>query len=237
MDEGGTLYLLSNTIWPGTQALFITEAHREVVGNAKAVCAENPARAAAFLKSIAQDWNPGHCVFYDLRVEDAKGLQEFLSDVERKGTGILLSDSGLPCIADPGTAVVRMAHQRKIRVHPLPGPSSLMLALAASGLNGQKFRFHGYPPREMPVLQQHIRQLNRWLWENPEETHIYIEAPQRNAALFSAFVNHLSPSLMLCVASGLTGPEEYIATRSVAQWKKEGSPSFVKNPCVFLAGS
>ncbi|MCS6981615.1 MAG: SAM-dependent methyltransferase [Flavobacteriales bacterium] len=237
MDEGGTLYLLPNTIWPGTQALFITEVHREVVRNAKAICAENPARAAAFLKSVAPDWNPSHCTWYDLRVEDARGFQEFLTEVERKGTGILLSDSGLPCIADPGAAVVRMAHQRKIHVHPLPGPSSLMLALAASGLNGQKFRFHGYPPREMPALQQHINQLNQWLLENPKETHIYIEAPQRNATLFKAFVNHLSPSLMLCIASGLMGPEEYVATRSTAQWKKEGPPPLAKNPCVFLAGS
>ena len=147
----------------------------------------------------------------------------------------LLSEAGLPAVADPGANLVALAHQRGIKVVPLTGPSSLMLALMASGLNGQSFAFVGYLPIDSGERKARIRSLEkRAIQEN--QTQIFIETPYRNVALFGDLLEVCAPQTMLCVAANLTATDAVIATKSVAAWRTVSLPSIHKVPTVFLLG-
>ena len=143
----------------------------------------------------------------------------------------LLSDAGCPAIADPGATLVEAAHREGFRVVPLVGPSSIVLALMASGLEGQRFAFCGYLPREAPERHRRIRELEQRS-RREKQTEIFIETPYRNDALFSALLETCSPATRLCVAADLTLPGESIRTRAVRQWKGSAGPG--KRPAVFL---
>ena len=147
----------------------------------------------------------------------------------------LLSEAGLPCIADPGNYVVRQAHLRGIRVIPLIGPSSLMLALMASGLNGQQFLFHGYLPIKPHERELALRGLEKDV-KTSGRTQIFIETPYRNKALLESIIRCCHPELLLCIAASITTPEEFISTRPVRMWKSD-YPELNKKPTVFLFGS
>ncbi len=146
----------------------------------------------------------------------------------------LISEAGLPAVADPGAALVATAHRVGIDVRPLPGPSSLLLALAASGLNGQSFAFVGYLPTEATARATRLQALQQ-LSKRERQTQIAIETPYRNAVLMAAMLQALHPDTLLSVACGLTLPGAWCATRSVAQWRKK-PPSFDSKhlPAVFL---
>ncbi|MEA3116776.1 MAG: rRNA (cytidine1402-2-O)-methyltransferase, partial [Paraburkholderia sp.] len=146
----------------------------------------------------------------------------------------LVSEAGCPAVADPGALLVRRAHERGIKVVPLVGPSSILLALMASGLNGQRFAFHGYLPvdaaeraRKLRELEQHSRTFN--------ETQIFIETPYRNRALLDALLAGLAPSTLIAVAVDLTLDTERIVSRAVSAWKKDaGALDLHKRPAIFL---
>jgi 16S rRNA (cytidine1402-2'-O)-methyltransferase len=145
----------------------------------------------------------------------------------------LLSEAGLPAVADPGSALVDAAHGAGIEVVPLSGPSSLMLALAASGLNGQSFAFVGYLPVEASARAARLKELES-ISRRQQQTQIAIETPYRNAALFGALVDHLGPSTRLCVASGITLPGGRCRTRTIADWRSDRPVLADKVPAVFL---
>ena len=147
----------------------------------------------------------------------------------------LLSDAGLPCIADPRNIVVRLAPRKGIRVIPLTGPSSIMLALMASGLNGQNFVFHGYLPVKPDERTRAIRELEQAATKG-NQTQIFIETPYRNMAMLESILKSCHPSLILCVAADLTLETEWIRSMTVQEWKKE-KPELHKRPVVFLLGS
>ena len=147
----------------------------------------------------------------------------------------LLSEAGLPCIADPGNIVVRLAHLKGIGVIPLTGPSSIMLALMASGLNGQNFVFHGYLPIKPDERTRAIRELEQAATKG-NQTQIFIETPYRNMAMLESILKSCHPSLILCVAADLTLETEWIRSMTVQEWKKE-KPELHKRPAVFLLGS
>jgi len=147
----------------------------------------------------------------------------------------LLSEAGLPCIADPGNIVVRLAHSKGIGVIPLTGPSSIMLALMASGLNGQNFVFHGYLPIKPDERTRAIRELEQAATKG-NQTQIFIETPYRNMAMLESILKSCHPSLILCVAADLTLETEWIRSMTVQEWKKE-KPELHKRPSVFLLGS
>ena len=147
----------------------------------------------------------------------------------------LLSEAGLPCIADPGNIVVRLAHRKGIRVIPLTGPSSIMLALMASGLNGQNFVFHGYLPVKPDERSKTLRELEQAAAKG-NQTQIFIETPYRNMAMLESILKTCHPSLMLCIAADLTLETEWIRSMTVQEWKKE-KPELHKRPVVFLLGS
>lgn len=147
----------------------------------------------------------------------------------------LVSEAGMPAVADPGSSVVRAAHQLGIRVVPLVGPVSLLLALAASGLNGQSFAFVGYLPQQPGPRSQRIRELEA-LALRTGQTQLFIETPYRNAALWHALLQTLRGDTRLGLASGLTLPGERVASRPVAQWKREAGGPPSDTPAVFLIG-
>ena len=163
----------------------------------------------------------------------------------------LLSEAGLPAVADPGAALVALCHRHGICVVPLVGPSSLMLALMASGLNGQSFAFRGYIPAKTDERRAALKELEKQS-RALRQSQILIETPYRNDALLSDMLQQLSPTTRLCVAADLTLPTEFIRTKSVAEWKKtsfagstgdpseardgdrKGGKSIGKRPCVFI---
>jgi 16S rRNA (cytidine1402-2'-O)-methyltransferase len=147
----------------------------------------------------------------------------------------LLSEAGLPCIADPGNIVVRHAHQKGIRVIPLTGPSSIMLALMASGMNGQNFVFHGYLPVKPDERAKSLRDLENAA-SRGNQTQIFIETPYRNLQMLESILKTCHPSLMLCIAADLTLETEWIRSMTVKEWKKE-NPQLHKRPAVFLMGN
>jgi 16S rRNA (cytidine1402-2'-O)-methyltransferase len=145
----------------------------------------------------------------------------------------LMSEAGCPAIADPGALLARRAHALGLRVKPLVGPSSILLALMASGLDGQRFAFHGYLPAREPERSQHIAVLEKESL-HLQQTQIFIETPYRNLALFTALIEKAHPQTLLCLACDLTLDQEMIMTRSIAEWKKHPPPEIDKRPAVFL---
>ncbi|MDR0295963.1 MAG: SAM-dependent methyltransferase [Prevotellaceae bacterium] len=144
----------------------------------------------------------------------------------------LLSEAGAPAVADPGARLVHLAHQKNIAVVPLTGPSSLLLALMASGLNGQNFAFVGYLPVKSPERQQRLRQLEKRSAAD-RQTQLFIETPYRNEALLSDILSTCRPNTLLCVAANLTEPDALIKTQTIAEWKTT-TVDLRKKPCVFL---
>ena len=147
----------------------------------------------------------------------------------------LLSEAGLPAVADPGAILVAQAHQKGISVVPLTGPSSLMLALMASGLNGQAFAFVGYLPVHAQGRREKIKALEKRAIQE-HQTQLFIETPYRNTALFGDLIEVCAPQTMLSVAANLTTPDAYIATKTVAQWRTGNMPAILKVPTVFALG-
>lgn len=146
----------------------------------------------------------------------------------------LLSEAGCPCIADPGAAITSLAHHHHIRVIPLTGPSSILLALIASGLNGQNFAFEGYLPIDKKLKIKRLKELEKNAWQH-NQTHIFIEAPYRNLHLFQDILEHCQPNTLLCIACNVTAANEYIKTLTVKDWKKNNPPIHKENT-VFLIG-
>jgi 16S rRNA (cytidine1402-2'-O)-methyltransferase len=163
---------------------------------------------------------------------EASGMLESSSAGKHVG---LLSEAGLPCIADPGNIVVRLAHRKGIRVIPLIGPSSIMLALMASGLNGQNFVFHGYLPVKPDERTKVLRELEHAASKG-NQTQIFIETPYRNLQMLESIVKVCHPSLTLCIAADLTLETEWIRSLTLNEWKKQ-KPELHKRPAVFLLGN
>ncbi|MCX7650406.1 MAG: SAM-dependent methyltransferase [Flavobacteriales bacterium] len=230
-DNSPVLYLFPAPLWPGTADTFLTDAHRAVIRDVRVIASENSHRTAAYFSSVHKSWRAASCVFFDLKSREPSEIQEFLEAAKEAGAGLLVSDAGMPCVADPGHLFVRRAHEQGFRTVPLPGPVSLMLALAASGLQGQNFCFRGYPPSQPEALSRHVKKLAQEIMSGV--TLIYMEAPQRNRSFFDALIKNLPAEAYLCVASALQSPSAFIVTRRVHAWDKP--PLFKeKAPCLFL---
>ena len=161
-------------------------------------------------------------------------LKELMEPLIRGETWGILSDAGLPCLADPGADIVALAKENGIEVQALIGPSSIVLSLQLSGFSSQKFGFNGYLPREIPALQAALRDLEKRSRQEGS-TQLFIEAPYRSAKLLDAMLEVLAPTTRLCVAASLTTPEQRVVSQTVAQWKaKKGSLTLGKEPAVFL---
>jgi 16S rRNA (cytidine1402-2'-O)-methyltransferase len=165
---------------------------------------------------------------------DAATVQEQVK-LLRGRDAMLLSDAGMPAIADPGARLVAAAHREGLRVVPLTGPSSLLLALAASGLNGQQFTFHGYLPVKPDERRQAIRRLEAEA-QRHGAAQLFIETPYRNDAMLADLLRTCQDRTLLCVAMDLTQPNAFISTRTVKAWRAN-TPALGKNPAVFILGA
>lgn len=145
----------------------------------------------------------------------------------------LVSEAGCPAVADPGAELVALAHAKGIQVVPMVGPSSLLLALMGSGLNGQRFAFHGYLPAKDEERRQALRLLENES-KKRDQTQLFIETPYRNKALFEALLQHCQPSTRLCLATDLTLASESIITHRIADWRRQPAPDMERRPTIFL---
>lgn len=166
---------------------------------------------------------------------DTKDVEAMLEPLLKQGRSIgIISEAGLPCVADPGALLVAAAHRHGVEVVPLVGPSSIMLALMASGANGQSFAFNGYLPVKNPDRARAIERFEKRV-RTENQTQIFIETPYRNLNLWSDLLATLSPDTMLTVACDLTEPtSELIATKSIAQWRSTKTPDIQKRPAIFI---
>jgi 16S rRNA (cytidine1402-2'-O)-methyltransferase len=194
---------------------------------------ENVRSARRFLRSTGYSRNFDEVLFHvlDKHTNEHEIPSFFKGVISGKNIG-LLSEAGNPCIADPGNKIVRLAHQQSIRVVPLVGPSSILLALISSGFNGQNFTFHGYLPVDKKERQNKVKELQQQVLQR-NQTQIFMETPFRNNALLEDLLGICHENMMLCIATSLTTPEESIRSLSIHQWKKK-TPDLHKKPSVFL---
>ena len=162
--------------------------------------------------------------------------KELLNAIEKGGKWGLISDCGMPCLADPGADLVLMARGKGVRVEAFAGPSSILLALVLSGLGGQHFTFHGYLPKEEKDLVRALKTIEETS-DKAHSTHLFIETPYRNQRLFTLLLNVLQPSTWVSIACDLTSETEQVWTLKVAEWKKIALPELNKRPCVFCLKS
>jgi len=160
-------------------------------------------------------------------------LSTFLSPAENGNDIGLLSEAGCPGVADPGAEIVKMAHEKEIEVVPLVGPSSILLALMASGMNGQSFSFHGYLSPKKPELARDLKRLEQ-MAQRHKQTQIFIETPYRNKGMIEEVLKTLSPKTQFCVAADISLDSEFIFSKKIQDWKKAELPDLHKRPAIFL---
>jgi len=231
--NAGILYLIPAPLGPGDIAWAIPSPVRQCVAGLSHFIVEHPKTARQYLKQVGCA-SPIQKISMGILDEHTRPteLEKLLSPVlSGHDTGVL-SEAGCPAVADPGTGLVRLAHQKNIRVVPLVGPSSIVLALMASGLTGQRFVFHGYLPVESDRRTKKLVQLEKESIAR-DQTQIFIETPYRNQKLLESIVAACSGGAVLCIASNLTLAGEFISTRTIKEWKHE-LPSLNNQPTVFL---
>lgn len=229
----GTLYLVPTGLGSAAPALLIPAATRSVVHRLRHFVVENAKTARQFLKAIAYPHPLREASFAVLDEHTPQSAVAALLAPLLNGNDVgLMSEAGCPGVADPGAALVQLAHGAQLRVAPLVGPSAILLALMASGMNGQRFMFHGYLPVHAAERRARIAQLEA---QSAREhvTQIFIETPYRNQALFDALIATCRPDTLLCIAADVTAESESVRTLKIAQWKRE-PPDLARRPAVFL---
>jgi 16S rRNA (cytidine1402-2'-O)-methyltransferase len=234
MPLSGKLYLLPAPIGDGAVDGVMPQGTLAVLRRLRYFVVEELRTARRYLSKAQIAAPVDELTFFTLNEHTApEAVAPFLQPALEGHDVGLLSEAGVPAVADPGAGLVRLAHAKKIEVVPLVGPSSLLLALMASGLNGQSFAFAGYLPVKSHERQQRIKHLER-LSASGKQTQLFIETPYRNSALFDDLLKTAAPATLVCVAANLTQPDAFIRTASVAEWKRAAPPDIHKKPCIFL---
>lgn len=232
--QRGTLFLVPASLGESKPDAVLPEEVQHIVRSLRYFVVENAKSARAELRRIGITHTIRDIDIRELPREPSKtDLDALLAPLVDGESAGLMSEAGVPAVADPGAMLVHAAHSKGIRVVPLVGPSSLLLALMASGLNGQCFAFHGYLPLREPERSKRIAELEK---ESRRErrTQIFIETPYRNAGLFAALIGTCRSDTQLCVASELTTNSESIATKTIEAWRSGPFPLLDKRPTVFL---
>lgn len=229
-----TLYLIPTLLADDTAEQVLPLHIRDVIEKTDAYFVENVRSARRFIGGLKTTRIIDETTFFDLDkdtlpADTRRQIQEL---TERKRNAGVLSEAGCPGVADPGSVVVGMAHSLGWRVMPLVGPSSILLALMASGMNGQSFVFHGYLPIERQDRARAVRHLEKEAQQR-QQTQIFMETPYRNDALFAEVLANCEPNTRLCVACNLTSPDAFVRTMTIREWKTQ-VPDLRKKPTVFL---
>jgi len=233
-NNKGKLFLLPSSLGDTSEISdVIPELTQKVIKSLEIFIVEELKTARRFLKRIDKTINIDALEFlifneHTLKENTSQYMEPLLNG---KNVG-LLSEAGLPCIADPGAEIVAEAHRQRIEVVPLTGPSSLLLALIASGFNGQNFTFHGYLPVDKNLRSKKVRQLEMYAQQH-KQTQIFIETPYRNHQMIQTILENCGDETMLCVAADLTLPSQKIISLPVKMWKKI-TYDLQKHPAVFL---
>lgn len=230
----GRLHLIPTGLGQTTPGNWLPPAVHELAASLDSYIAENAKTARAFLKQIETQHVLQDITIHTLgaRTQD-DDMRRWLHPLSTGRDVGLVSEAGCPAVADPGARVVALAHHMGYQVVPHVGPSSIMLGLMASGLDGQRFAFHGYAPVDPSAR---AKQLKTWeaASKKEQQTQILIETPYRNTAMFNTLLQTLRGDTRLCVARALTTPDEWIMTRDIANWKTMTKPELAKMPTLFL---
>lgn len=230
----GTLYLIPCTLGDAPAEQVLPQHVINIARGLSHYVVEQPKTARQFLSALKHSQPIQSLHFTTLNEHtSASELPELLAPLLAGFDVGIISEAGCPGIADPGAELVNLAHRNGIRVVPLVGPSSILLALMASGLNGQCFAFHGYLAIAEAERNKQIAALEAES-ANRHQTQIFIETPYRNEKLFSALLAQCRPQTLLCVATDISLPDEQIQTRPIAQWKTQPTPKLNKRPSLFL---
>jgi 16S rRNA (cytidine1402-2'-O)-methyltransferase len=229
----GSLFLIPTVLAPGTAEQVLAPQVREALSRLDYFFSENLRTSRRFISELKTGRSIESLTFYELNKDtpeaETAGQMQILLDGSDAG---VLSEAGCPGVADPGAVAVRLAHRMGIRVVPLVGPSSILLALMGSGFSGQSFAFHGYLPIDRDERSKAVRQLEKEALQK-NQTQIFMETPFRNNQLLDELLRTCQPNTPLCIACQITAPDELILTLPVKEWKKQ-RPDLHKKPTVFL---
>ncbi len=231
--QKGKLYLIPSFLSDSSQSKVFPEWNTEIIYSLDEFIVEEIKTARRFLRKIGYKNSFDEVKFHILNEHtDITQIQSYLNCINTGNSIGLLSEAGTPCIADPGAEIVKIAHQTNVQVIPLIGPSSIMLALMASGFNGQNFVFHGYLPIDKKGRKKKLKELEHNAFKL-NQTQIFIETPYRNNQMFRSIIDNCSVETLLCVACNITSGDEDILTKTIREWQKS-IPDLHKKPVVFL---
>lgn len=232
----GKLWLLPTPIGEREVYDVLPEYNRKVLASLKYFIVEDVRSARRFISSSKAD-----LVIYELHFETLnehttpQEVEALIKPVLDGTDAGVISEAGVPGVADPGADIVALAHRHGIDVCPLVGPSSIILAMMSSGLNGQSFAFNGYLPIKPDERGKAIRHYEKRA-RSENQSQLFIEAPYRNAKLFEDFLKHCLPDSRLCIAADLMQPDQLICTKTIAEWRKATQPDIHKRPAIFILG-
>ena len=233
MQKPNTLYLIPTPIGKRKENHVLPEYTIEIIKSLDCFIVEKPQTSVSFLQWIKHPIPEYEITFRVLNKKTPDHEVYSYLQLLKNGNVGLMSEAGAPGVADPGSGFVSLAHENGYKIVPLIGPSSILLALMASGLNGQQFSFYGYLSLKDDERLAEIRFMEEFS-SRTGQTQIFMETPHRNQILFTTLLEYLNPSTKLCVASNITQPDEWIVTRRVADWIQADLPDLQKKPALFL---
>lgn len=234
----GVLYMIPCPISDATDVYDVMPAsNRAIIDSLDYFIVENVRSARRFLSKAGISRKIDDLEFVELNEHTREGVavEAMVRPIEQGRSAGVISEAGVPGVADPGALVAAACHRRGIRVVPLVGPSSILMSIMASGLNGQSFAFNGYLPVKPPERARAIKALERRA-QTEHQSQIFIEAPYRNVKLVEQLLSVCSPATRLTIACDITSPEEIILTRTIEQWRKVAMPDIAKRPTIFIMG-
>lgn len=234
----GTIYMIpcpisdERDVWD-----VLPKANLDIMNSLDYFIVENVRSARRFLSRAGVVRKIEELEFVELNehTTSSADVERMLKPVLEGRSAGVISEAGVPGVADPGADIVALAHNHDVRVVPLVGPSSILMSVMASGLNGQSFAFVGYLPIKDGERQRRLKELEHRV-RTEHQAQLFIEAPYRNVKLFDTLIKSLSPQMRLAVAADITSPNEYIHTHTIAQWRKLGVPDIAKRPTIFILG-
>lgn len=229
------IYLIPTTLGESKLESVLPSDHKNIIQAITYFIVENVRTARRFLKLVDRNIDIDQLTFFELnKFTKAEDLHRYLEPVKNGHDVGIISEAGCPGIADPGADIARIAHEKNIKVVPLVGPSSILLSLMASGLNGQNFAFNGYLPIKEPAKSKAIKMLESRVYSE-NQSQLFIEAPYRNLQLFGDLVRNCDPKTLLCIAADITLETEFILTKPVSYWRNH-QPDIQKRPAIFIIG-
>lgn len=228
------LYLIPVTLGETSIEQVLPPYNHEVIMGIRHFVVENIRSARRFLRQTDKAFPIDDCTFFEMgKHADEKQFSQYLQPLrEGKPVGVI-SEAGCPAVADPGADIVRITQREGLRVVPLVGPNSMIMAVMSSGLGGQSFAFNGYLPVDASDRAKRLKALESRAWTEGQ-TQLFIETPYRNEKMFQALLSTLRPQTRLCIAAGITTADEYIRTLPISEWKKTKLPDLSKIPAIFL---